>query len=134
MPTQFCQEFYSSDDTVLSLATVVSGKMPTALTNEDFSRAAGIVEVASALAKERAKQPSGTDYTIILPTGENRTIPTAEQPESKESIVADFVQWRDRFGLSAEDAAFFALTTLFPANAYEAKVGEPPTSPGEKGN
>jgi hypothetical protein len=42
------------EDVVVTLATAVSGKAASALTDEDFGRAAGMMEIASAIAKERS--------------------------------------------------------------------------------
>jgi hypothetical protein len=44
----------------------VSRKTASALTDEDFGRAAGMMEIASALAKERSEQSARGQYLVVL--------------------------------------------------------------------
>ncbi len=117
------------EDVVVSLASAVSGKTASALTDEDFGRAAGMMEIASALAKERSEQSARGQYLVVLPNGQRRTITGPGEREADGSIIADLVDWRRRFSLTAEDAAFIALSTLFPADADARQDGQeaPPT-------
>ena len=105
------------EDVVVSLASAVSGKTASALTDEDFGRAAGMMEIASALAKERSEQSARGQYLVVLPNGQRRVITGPGDCEQDGSIVADLVDWRRRFSLTADDAAFIALSTLFPVAA-----------------
>ena len=105
------------EDVVVSLASAVSGKTASALTDEDFGRAAGMMEIASALAKERSEQSARGQYLVVLPNGQRRMITGPGECEQDGSIVADLVDWRRRFSLTADDAAFIALSTLFPVEA-----------------
>jgi hypothetical protein len=61
-----------------------------------------------------------------LPNGQRRTISGRAESEPDGSIIADLVDWRRKFSLTAEDAAFIALRTLLPADAREGVQGEPP--------
>jgi hypothetical protein len=106
----------SSEDIVISLATAVSGKAASALTDEDFGRAAGMMEVTSALAKQQAEHASRGQYLIVLPNGQRRTIVGPVEHEPDGSIIAELADWRKRFSLTDDDAAFFALSMLFPVD------------------
>lgn len=112
------------EDIVVSLASAVSGKIASALTDEDFGRAAGMMEIASALANERSEQIARGQYLVVLPNGQRRMITGSGECEPDGSIVADLVDWRRRFSLTADDAAFIALSTLFPVGADAGPRGQ----------
>jgi len=112
------------EDVVVSLASAVSGKTASALTDEDFGRAAGMMEIASALAKERSEQNSRGQYLVVLPNGQRRMITRPGECEQDGSIVADLVDWRRRFSLTADNAAFIALSTLFPVDVDAEPPGQ----------
>lgn len=122
------------EDVVVSLASAVSGKTASALTDEDFGRAAGMMEIASALAKERSEHSARGQYLVVLPNGQRRMITRPGECEPDGSIVADLVDWRRRFSLTADDAAFIALSTLFPPDGDAEPRGEDAPSGDRSGN
>jgi len=113
-----------SEDVVVSLASAVSGKTASALTDEDFGRAAGMMEIASALAKERSEQSVRGQYVVVLPNGGRRTIAGPGEREQDGAIVADLLDWRKKFSLTAEGAAFIALSTLLSAEGEASPPGQ----------
>lgn len=104
----------SSEDMAVSVAAAVSGKPPSSLTDEDFGRATGMLEIASVLAKERFEQKARGEYVIILPNGRKKTITPPDERPREDLAATELVDWRRRFSLTAEEAAFVALSALLP--------------------
>jgi hypothetical protein len=113
-----------SEDAAVLLAVAVTGKTAAALTDEDFGRAKGIMDIAGPLAKQQAElakqqkeQKARGDYVVSLPNGQRRTIAAVAESVRESAIVADLVAWQSRFSLTANDAVFFALRELFASDS-----------------
>ena len=118
-----------SDDVATSLAKAVSGKPASALTDEDFGRAAGMMEVASVLAKQQAERRLGHQYLITLPNGCRLTLARSKEQDADGAASTELIAWRNRFSLAVEQAAFIALSALFPSEADVDDQGTLPPAP-----
>lgn len=100
-------------DPAVALPAVLAGKPAESLTDEDFGRARGVVEVAVTLREQQRQQQAAGQYVVLLPSGQRRNLSPLTEPGAADRIAADIQRWRDQTGLTADQLAFLALRTLF---------------------
>jgi hypothetical protein len=106
-------------DIVDKVTAAIANKSANSLTDEDFGRAAGVLEVAAALALDDGKA------TILLPSGK-RTLAAVVHPEAKRRIEEDVHAWHDKFGLSQDQAASLAIDAIYAPEALNAMPPDVP--------
>jgi hypothetical protein len=94
-------------DLVEEVAAAISSKAASSLTDEDYGRAAGVLEMAASLPAERG--------TVILPSGERRSLQAVTDEAAEHSITADVRGWRGTLGLSPDQLASLALKAIYSA-------------------
>ena len=99
-------------DPAVALPAVLSGKPPESLTDEDFGRARGVVEVAVTLREQQRQQQAAGQYVVLLPSGERRNLSPPPEPGADDRIAADVSRWQSELPLTAEELAFVALRAL----------------------
>jgi len=99
-------------DPAVALPAVLSGKPPESLTDEDFGRARGVVEVAVTLREQQRQQQAAGQYVVLLPSGQRRNLSPPAEPGAEVRIAADVSRWRSELPLAAEQLAFVALRAL----------------------
>ena len=94
-------------DPIDSIASAISDKSPQNLTEEDYGRAIGILDVAQYLKKTDGR------YVIILPSGEKRFL-TDKISDDVESIVFDDIKnWRMTFKVSNDELAYTVIRAIY---------------------
>jgi hypothetical protein len=94
-------------DIVEKVAAAIANKTPASLTDEDYGRAAGMLEIAAAIGVEDNKA------TILLPVGEKRTLHEVVHPEAQSQIKSDVQVWRSTFNLSPDEIAALAIDAIY---------------------
>jgi hypothetical protein len=96
-------------DIVEKVAAAIANKAPASLTDEDYGRAAGMLEIAAAIGVQDNKT------TILLPVGGKRSLQEVVHPEAKSRIDSDVRVWRDTFNLSPDQIAALAIDAIYSA-------------------
>jgi hypothetical protein len=97
------------------IAAAVSGKTPTALTEEDYGRAVGVVEMASVF-RQLARQ-----FAVVLPSGERRVLTASVDPAALVQAESDIEKWRHGNAMTQDHLACLALCAIYkiPAQRFE---------------
>jgi hypothetical protein len=98
-------------DPAVGLSAALAGKPPELLTDEDFGRARGVVDVTATLRRQQEQQQAAGQYVVLLPSGGRRTLCPPPDSVPADTIAADVARWRE-LPLTVEQLAFVALRTL----------------------
>jgi hypothetical protein len=99
-------------DPAVGLSAALAGKPPESLTDEDFGRARGVMDVTATLRRQQEEQRARGQYVVLLPSGGRRTLSPPPDSAPDGTIAADVSRWRDELPLTAEQLAFLALSKL----------------------
>lgn len=96
-----------NSDPIDNVASAISDKPPENLTEEDYGRASGILEMAQLL-----KGKEG-DLEILLPTGERRKLLDITDDEAKQKICDDVSVWFKEFSLTHDQLAALVIRVIY---------------------
>jgi len=99
-------------DPAVALPAVLAGKPAESLTDEDFGRARGVIEVAVTLREQQRQQQAAGQYVVLLPSGQRRDLSPPTEPGAEVRIAADVSRWLSELPLAAEQLAYVALRAL----------------------
>jgi hypothetical protein len=102
------------------VVAAVANKEARQLSQEDYGRASGILEVIQSLA------PTSGRMTVIMPDGGRREFPEFAHDEAVVQVRQAVRGWRDAFSLNPEQLAALLLTEVFACG----KPGAPGTTVG----
>ena len=100
-------------DLVEEVAAAISNKPTANLTDEDYGRAVGMLEVFAAIG------PATDGHTVlVLPSGERRSLPTVDNPIARAQIQTAIQSWQDSFGLTPDQAAALAVSEIYSKDVH----------------
>lgn len=88
------------------VASAISGKPVTSLTDEDYGRADGVLRMTSLV------KPDTSNYMLVTPSGERRSLPTVENPSASRAITEDLLRSLQTFGLTRDELLSLAVSAL----------------------
>jgi hypothetical protein len=108
-------------DLIEQVVAAISNKETRQLSQEDYGRASGVLEVLQSLA------PAQDRMTVVLPNGERRELPAFSHEQALPQIRDAVRGWRAAYSLSPEQTAALLLGVVFGDAGAEGD-GRPPTA------
>jgi hypothetical protein len=94
-------------DLAEEVAAAIANKPTANLTDEDFGRAAGMLEVIAAIS------PPKDGTVVLLPNGERRVLPSVQESAIFARVESDVKAWRQGVSLSQDESAALALAAIY---------------------
>jgi len=106
------------------VASAISGKPVTSLTDEDYGRAEGVLRMAPLV-----KHDAGS-YVLLTPNGERHSLPAIENAAAAEALAEDLVKSLRAFGLTRDELLSLAVRAVMnlPHASVAPKPAEVPAS------
>ena len=100
-------------DVADAVTSAITGVPAAKLTEGDYARTGGYIEALSIAQKQRVEQQGAGIFLVTLPSGEVRRLPAQEVSQRAGRVTAEVTAWRNDLAMSADQLAYFALSTLF---------------------
>jgi hypothetical protein len=100
-------------DTLEAVASAVSGKPRESLTEEDFGKAVGVLEVASELSSAEARRRELGEFELIHPGGTRRRYARVENEEALSWIAMQLKEAAEQFSVEADALGSLAIQALW---------------------
>ena len=99
-------------DPLQEIAVAISKKSADRLTEEDYGRAVGVLEVAGAIKKARAQRGSNCEYEVLFPDGKRQVFIGFQNEEAATSLASALEEVAGRFSLTPDQVVVLTLQTL----------------------
>jgi hypothetical protein len=96
-----------SGDVIDDIASAISGKAATALTDEDYGRAVGVIEMASVF------QKLVSQFAVILPTGERRVLEPSPDSGQAKAISKVIGELKNSVPLTTDQLTHAILSEIY---------------------
>jgi hypothetical protein len=110
------------DSTIEEMIGVITGKRPENLTEEDYGKAAGILEVASDIKKSNDNRRERQSIEIVEPSGKRTEYTLVEHKEAISWVMQKLCELADLFSLSSESAKAIAVGAICRATVLSNTV------------
>lgn len=104
------------DSTIEEMIGVITGKRPENLTEEDYGKAVGILEVTSDIQKNNESRRQRQEIEVVEPSGKRTNYTLIEHNEAIAWIEQKLIELAASFSLSGESAKAIAITAICRAN------------------
>jgi hypothetical protein len=101
---------------------VITGKRPENLTEEDYGKAVGILEVTSDIQKNNESRRQRQEIEVVEPSGKRTNYTLIEHNEAIAWIEQKLIELAASFSLSGESAKAVAITAICRANIVPASA------------
>ena len=98
--------------TLESVVAALSKKRPENLTEEDYGKAAGILEITAEIKRNDEQRRERQEYELVEPDGKRRRFAKIENREATEWFKHRLSDLIEQFSLSGDDAKAVALATI----------------------
>jgi hypothetical protein len=98
------------------VASAISGKPVTSLTDEDYGRAEGVLRMTPLV------KPDTSKYVLVTPSGERRSLPAVENPPAAQAVTEDLSRSLKTFGLTRDELLSLAVSAAMA-------IPDPPPRP-----
>jgi len=103
------------DSTIEEMIGVITGKRPENLTEEDYGKAAGILEITSEIQKSNECRRQRQEIEVVEPSGRRTQFTLIQNPEASKWIEQKLCELAERFSLSSEGAKALAIGAICTA-------------------
>jgi hypothetical protein len=100
------------DSTIEEVIGVITGKRPENLTEEDYGKAAGILEIASDIQKSNENRRQRQSIEVVEPSGKRTQYNLVEHKEAISWIEQKLHELAEQFSLSGESAKAIAIGAI----------------------
>jgi hypothetical protein len=98
------------------VASAISGKPVASLTDEDYGRAEGVLRMTPLV------KPDTSNYVLVAPSGERRSLPAVENSPASQAITEDLSRSLRTFGLTRDELLSLAVSAVIA-------IPDPPPRP-----
>jgi hypothetical protein len=106
-------------DLIEEIVAAVANKEARQLSQEDYGRASGILEVLQSFT------PAAGDITVVLPNGTRRRVPEFTHEAACQQIRLALKGWQESFSLSSEQVAAVILEVVATQTPDTPQIGKP---------
>lgn len=104
-------------DPLDAVASAISGKASVKLTEEDFGKAIGVLEIASAIKDANNKRCERDEFEIVEPNGKRRRFGRFQHEEGLALVSRQLHQLASEFSISVEEAKSLLIQAICDADA-----------------
>lgn len=113
------------ESTIEEVIGVITSKRPENLTEEDYGKAAGFLEITAEIQKSEESRKQRQEFEIVEPSGKRRRVVRVENPRASEWFEQKLRELIEQFSLSSEEARSLALQAICSADLPSSPVVEP---------
>lgn len=122
--SDFLEQESDKPKTLESVVAALSKKRPENLTEEDFGKAAGILEITAEIKKNNEKRQERQEFELVTPDGKRRRFARIENPKATDWINQRLQDLVEQFSLTGDEAKSLAIATICSAELSSASVGD----------
>jgi len=112
------------ESTIEEVIGVITSKRPENLTEEDYGKAAGFLEITAEIQKNEESRKQRQEFEIVEPSGKRRRFMRVENPQATEWLEHRLRELIEKFTLSNEDATSLVIAAICNAETYLPPVVE----------
>ncbi len=120
------------EKTIEEVIGVITNKRPENLTEEDYGKAAGFLEITAEIQKGEVSRRERQEFEVAEPNGNRNRFIRVENLEASKWIEAKLHEFAQLFSLSSETAKAIAIETVcnvdIPSCSVAAQKNEPSLS------